>query len=412
MRSLPSRPRLALTLALRRAAVARPLGSAIAMMIASASPAAVAAPSDADEAKAAIARAREATRAGDYQAALEHFEHALRLQPAAKLYFNIAVCHHRLLATETPGSPPYERHRAAAVESYNRYLQAAPDAKDADAVAEVVRALGGTPLSADDPEPWSIELIEPDELPDAPGFDDEWSEDDGPPPSDSQTDSRPQPDGSPPPTKPTPPTRPHGPVGRIGAYFPVLLGSPAQLAEGDEPDLLPMIGLGLRGNAFLGPKRALALGGELSLTSQPIDGESRHRLTGAILAILVESRHPVGRRGRIELGGGGSLGLVSQGLVYTGDAPLRCSPGREASRRGGLVGNARLTVMALLGERRNHELSLRVGPGLALLAKGSKPEMDADGNSCADEPTAFETFGLRDGPALVVSIDLGYAPRF
>lgn len=369
------------------------------------------------EAKAAIGRAREATRAGDYEAALERFEHAARLQPAPKLHFNIAVCHHRLLGDHPAGSRPYEEHRAAAVDAYNRYLQAASEADDAEAVADVVRALGGTPFSAAAPEPWSIELVEPDEVPDAPGFADEWNDEtpvdtseagevsdagEGTVPTEPATDD----------TAPPLSARPHGPMGRFGVFVPLALSSPAQLASSDELRPLPMLGLGLRGNAFLGPGRAVALGGELQLMTQPQSIRARHRMSTAMLGVLIESRHAVGRTGRVELGAGGVVAVATQTLVYRGDMPLRCSPGREASRRNGLWAQARLTVMALLGARRNHELSLRVGPGIAAMSRGSVANADADGSSCTGEPSAFETFGLRDGPALVVSFDLGYAPRF
>jgi hypothetical protein len=107
------------------------------------------------------------------------------------------------------------------------------------------------------------------------------------------------------------------------------------------------------------------------------------------------------------------VGVGWQTLVYTGSDRLRCANGREASQRGGLWSGARLWLAALLGPRRNHELSLRLGPGLAAYAPGSVPaKRDAAGTTCEGEPSAFETFGLRDGAALSVTVDIGYAPRF
>lgn len=358
------------------------------------------------EAKAELSRARAAARSGDYAAALEHFEQARRLQPAAKLHFNIAVCHHRLLGEHEAGSMPYEHHRAAAVDSYNRYLQAAPKADDAAEVMEVVRALGGTPLSADDPEPWSIELVEPDSVPDPPGLDEDWdteTTDEAGTARATETDA--------PGRSPTP-RPPRGPAGRLGGYVPLTFASPVQLGRSEQMRPYPLLGLGLRGNAFLGPRRAVALGGELSLTTQPISARSRHRVSMGTLGVLVESRHPLGRRGRLELGAGGVVAVATQALIYSGDMRLRCSPAREASRRNGLWTQARVTFAVLLGPRRNHELSLRLGPGLTAMSTGSTAATGTDGEPCtAADPSAFETLGLDDGAALVVSFDLGYASR-
>jgi len=356
-----------------------------------------AAPSGGDgAARAAIARAREAARAGDFTAALRHYQEALQLQPSAKLHFNIAVCHHRLMAAASPRSSDYELHRAAAVTAYNRYLEAAPDAPDAGDVAELVRALGGTPLT-DDPEPWTIELVEPNAVPDAPNLYDGTA-----PGSEPATPSS------------TPPARPTAPVlrGRMGVFLPLVTMSPAQLARSSELRPLPTLGLGLRGNAFLGHRRRIALGGEAALTTQPSSARAHHRLTLGWIGVLLEVRHPLAR-GRFEIGGGGVVGVGGQNLVYAGHEPLRCTTKREASQRGGLWTGARLFMAAILGPRKNHELSLRIGPGLAAYAPGSVPaKEDAMGMTCEGEPSAFETFGLRDGAALSVTVDIGYAPRF
>lgn len=358
------------------------------------------------QAKAALDRARQAARAQDFATALRHYEEALRLRPSGKLHFNVGVCHHRLMMGEATGSPAYEEHRAAAVEAYNRYLQASPGATDAEEVAEMVRALGGTPIS-DDPEPWTIELVEPDEVPLPPGLDDAdgdpWAE---PEPDASSTDD------TPPATRPAPP-KPVGPRGRFGPFVPLIVTNPGELARSDELRALPTTGLGLRGNAFLGPRRRLALGGELAVALQPMAARTRHRLHLAYLGVLLEVRHPLGD-GRLEIGGGGTLGLATQSLAYAGDDRLRCAVGRsdEASRRSGLWAGARLYVAAMLGPRRNHELSLRLGPGLGAYPAGSRASVDAEGQSCEGEPSAFETFGIDEGAALVVSVDIGYAPRF
>lgn len=360
--------------------------------------------------RVAVARAREAARAGDFAAALAHYEEALRLRPSAKLHFNIAVCHHRLMMGHATGSPAYEEQRAAAVGAYNRYLEAAPGAADTDEVAELIRALGGTPL-VDDPEPWTIELVEPDAVPDPPRLDDSGGTTTTPttttPAVTTTTPTITEPRATPP-TGPTPPSL----RGRLGVFVPLVLGNPARLAASDELRPLPALGLGVRGNAFLGPQRRIALGGELGLGTQPASAASRHRRSRGWLGVLLEARHSLGR-GRFEVGGGGVVGLGWQSLVYTGPSPLRCAAaGREASRRAGLWAGTRLQLAALLGKRRNHELSLRLGPGLMAMAEGSVASEDADGMTCDTEPSAFAAFGLPDGAALSVTVDIGYAPRF
>ena len=362
--------------------------------------------SGADE-RAAIARARQAAQAGDYTAALQHYEEALRLQPSAKLHFNIAVCHHRLMREAPAGSPEHEAQRAAAVTAYNRYLQAAPRAPDAEEVAELVRALGGTPLSPDYPEPgpeqWKVELVEPDAVPDPPSLYDGTAAE---PASDATSDA--------PPHGRSAPSAGAAPVlrGRMGGFIPLVSVNPSQLAASDELRPLPALGLGVRGNAFLGLRRRIALGGEAAIGTQPASARTRHRLSLGWIGVLLEFRHPLAH-GRFEIGGGGVVGVGWQTLVYTGEDRLRCVTTRDAGGRGGLWTGARLFMAALLGPRRNHELSLRLGPGLAAYAAGTVPaKQDADGMSCDGEPSAFETFGLREGAALSVTVDIGYAPRF
>ncbi len=356
-----------------------------------------------DQAKRdAVDRAREAARRGDFAAALDHYQQALRLGPTAKLHFNVAVCHHQLMVGHAAGSPDYEAQRRAAVDAYNRYLEAAPDAADANEVAELVRALGGTPSPG--PRAWTIERVEPDVVPDPPSLDESW--DDAPAPAELDA-----PTPAPAPAPAGPPARPLV-RGSMGAFVPLSLSNPQRLAQSDALRPLPTLGLGLRGTALLGPHRRVALGGELAAGTQPASARTRHRLGLGWVGVVIEGRHAL-RGGRFEIGGGGVVGLAWQRLVYTGDAPLRCATAkREASARAGLVVGSRLSFAALLGERRNHELSLRAGPGLLALAAGSVASQDATGASCAGEPSAFDAFGLPYGAALSVTLDIGYAARF
>jgi hypothetical protein len=201
------------------------------------------------------------------------------------------------------------------------------------------------------------------------------------------------------------------PRGHLGPFVPLVVSNPRALAASDELRPRPTLGLGLRGGAWVGPSRRIALGGELAVTTQPMSARAHHRLSLGWLGVLLEVRHAL-RDGRFEIGGGGVVGLGWQRLVYAGDAPLRCAAGREASGRAGLWVGSRLLLAALLGKRQNHALTLRVGPGLQAHGAGSVAPQDADGMSCTGEPSAFETLGLPDGAALSVTVDIGYAPRF
>lgn len=369
------------------------------------------APDDtATRAQAEDDRARRAARAKRYRAAIEHYEDALRLEPTAKRYFNLGVCHHRLMMKLAPDSPAYQTHRGAAVDAYNRYLQAAPDADDADAVAEMIRAMGGTPLSAEAPEPWTIDLVEPDQVPDPPRFE-----------NDANDDDRPTPDL---PVDPAPPAKAQGPLLRprwgVGVFVPLSFINPVQAAASDELRPAPNLGLGLSGHGYLGQRRRLHLGGEMALAAQTISARRRHRFSVAYITLVIEGRHTF-RGGRWEIGGGGSIGPGSQALVFTGEPRLPCSVDeREASRRGGLWATGRLYLAALLGKRRNHALTLRIGPGIGVFSRPSiattEPadpnDPEAEPASCSEQPHAFTTFGVSEQAALIFTLDLGYSPRF
>lgn len=370
-------------------------------------------PSEADPARQAVRRAREATRAQDYAAAIEHFREALRLRPTAKIHFNIAVCHHRLMMAQAPDTPAYEEHRSAAVDEYNRYLAADPKASDADEVAEMIRALGGTPRSAEPPQPWLIDRVEPDDVPAPPSFDES---DPGPTPQgpDPTTDDPAPPPVAPPPVAAPVAPRPDGPLTtpRWGLTFsiPSLLINPAQLGRSDRLTAAPTLGVALGGNGFLGTRRRLWLGGETGLSGQPLSAAARPRMSVFHFGLILELHHPL-PGGRWELGGGGMLGFVSQALLFSGTPRLRCAVSqREASRRNGMLAAARFYAAVLLGRRRNHAITFRLGPGVGVLAPGTVA--GGDDEQCAGEPSPFQDLGVDEGASLVLSLDVGYAPRF
>ncbi|MEM9456313.1 MAG: hypothetical protein AAGF11_19175 [Myxococcota bacterium] len=398
---IPCSPRLAMALAgLALGAVPTPIPAHAAVT-----------PDDTTtRAQAADDRARRAARAKRYRAAIDHYEDALRLEPTAKRFFNLGVCHHRLMMKHAPQSPAYETHRGAAVDAYNRYLQATPDADDAQAVKEMIRAMGGTPLSAQAPEPWTIDLVEPDQVPDPPHFENEASH-----------DGRPTPDL---PSEPTPPAADPGPLRQprwgVGVFLPLSFINPVQAAASDELRPAPNLGLGLSGHAYLGRRRRLHLGGEMVLAAQMISAQRRHRFSVAYITLVIEGRHTFGG-GRWEVGGGGSIGPGSQALVFTGEPRWPCSVDeREASRRGGLWATGRLYLAALLGKRRNHAITLRLGPGIGVFSRPSVASTevadpdnpDAEPLRCREQPHAFAAFGVSEQAALIFTLDLGYSPRF
>jgi hypothetical protein len=369
----------------------------------------------ATRAKAAVSAGREAASRRDLTTALERFEEALALRPAASLHFNIAVCHHNLMLAAAPGDEVYESHRRAAIESYGRYLDASPDAEDRasiEATMKELEELGGRPEAEDE---WVIERLDPDDVPVAPALRD--AAEPAPP---AQTEPRPPPGAATPGATP-PESLPL--TGRLGPFVPLTLASLVELSESDEaaaagvPAMraLPGIGLGVRGSAFLGARRRISVGGELWATGQPISSRARPVLVSGALAPTVEYRHPV-LRGRMEIGAGGALGVTLQTLRYAGDTPPSCAVSERGalSTRAGVLLSGRVLLTVLLGERRNHELSLRVSPGLAAFGPASRAKDDdaSQPTPCSELPTPFESLGLSGRAALVVMIDLGYAPRF
>jgi tetratricopeptide (TPR) repeat protein len=358
-----------------------------------AAPPAAAADGDTERARDAFRAGKAAAAEARWTDAIEAFERAAALRPAASIHYNIAVCHHnRMLATSDDDAR--QRDRAAAIDAYVRYLDGAPDAEDRAEVEAAIEQLGGR---ADQSE-WVIERIEPDAAPAALALRD----DDAPPPSSASS-------GDPTPTTPPPLAEPHA-VGRVGPFFPLTIADPLELSRSDTMRLLPGIGLGVRGGAFVTRSHRLNVGGEFAMTGQPVSLRRDISLVTSTLGFVAEYAHPIGSD-KIELGGGGMLGVAVQSLRYRGTTTVVCPLTSKAlSTRGGLLAQARFVLAGVLGDRGQHELALRVSPGVGLFGAGSKGSSDVD--NCDDAPAIFEDVGLRRRAALVVTIDLGYAPRF
>lgn len=387
--------------------------------------------------KVEVANARKAVAAQDFAAAVKHFEAALAIYPSPKLYYNIGVCHHGRAMAAEPGTAEHTEARDAAIASYNKYLELAPDADDVDAVEASVVGLGGRPYSRRN-EDWTPELVHPDDVPDPPtladpllGVEEPIDPADDPtvpldvgPPQDDSSSPQGDPQGDPQggdgrgrngaslgaDTGPVNPARLS-----LGAFIPLMITAPGQLAGSDELSSAPMIGFGFRGGGFLGDRRRINLGGEVALTGQPLGSSDRHIVTSGWLGLTLRYGHPIGER--IELGGGGLIAATGQNLRYTGSDPLRCGvrqSGAISSRTGVLLG-ARFVFAALLGNNKRHVLSLRVTPALAAHGPGTAGQDEGDASMdippCREEPTPFEGFGLEQGASFSLVTDFGYAVR-
>ncbi len=380
---------------LRSTSSASPLASlGLAIAVALASSVATAKPRG--EAEIAVKRAKAAAGKGDYRGALAEFERALALAPTPQLHFNIAVCHHALMLAAEAGSAAAGEHRDAAIAAYRAYLAAAPDADDRADVERIVAEIA--PPAPEDPPP-AVDAPPP-----------------GPPPAlreavtridpTDEAEPEPEPEPTPPPIVST-----RSPA-RVGPFLPVVLAHMGRLGDTNRVERLPLLGLGIRGGAFLGTRERVNLGGEFAVYGQPSDAKARHRLIDAHLAVTTDFGIALGRRRRFELGVGGLLGVLYEGMSRNGTSELTCptaSSGRVA-QRGGLLIGPRLSALLLLGRRRNHELGLRITPALPVMGNGNSGDPPDGVDDCAQTP--FAEAGLPGGAALVTTVDLGYAPRF
>jgi tetratricopeptide (TPR) repeat protein len=349
------------------------------------------------EAAAAVKKAKAAARKGDYVTALAEFGRANAISPSAAVHFNIGVCHHSLMVAADPASPEHATHRDAAITAYRAYLDADPQASDRADVEKIIAEI--TPAAPEDPAP------PPDATPP------------GPPPALREAVTRIDPDPPTPEPQPTPAPMPEtlpserSPA-RVGPFIPVVLAHLGRIGDTNRVEELPLIGLGIRGGAFLGPRARLNLGGELAVYGQPSDGKRRHRLLDAHVAVTVDYGVKLGRKQRFEIAGGGLLGFLYESLHADGAPPVRCPKAADdrVAQRGGLLIGPRLSLLLLLGKRRNHELGLRITPALAVSTQGNEGAAPEGEDAC--EQTPFAEVGLPGGAALVTTVDLGYAPRF
>lgn len=360
------------------------------------------------EAKAAVAEGLRAAARGDCATAVTHFERALELRPAAGIHYNIGVCHHRAMMQAEPNSAEHDEARRAAIVAYNRYLEAAPEAPDRDEVERTVLALGGRPASL--AARWRVDEVEaaPDETDPLPMRDDAGEDTALEDPSVSEVDTAAGPEFGP--TPPLPDQR-DGARARLGFGFVFGIVDMERLVDTDAVRTLPIVGGVIRIDGFLGPAKRLALGGDVVVYGQTATSRDAHVLTGGWADLGLMYEHRVGAAKRLELGGGGFLGLGVQTLRHYGETTVTCpvSGGSRVSRRGSLRVGARFGANLLLGAKRRHELFFRLTPALALRNDGDR---GTDTMACEDEgPNPWAEVGLDSGPALVLTFDVGYAPR-
>jgi hypothetical protein len=372
------------------------LAGSLLAALASAAPAAAAPPADDEarklEARRLVEEARARFDAGDPAGALAKFEAAMAVRPSTKLHYNLGVCHQRLAdAARARGDAGADaRHTAAAVDAFNAYLRAHPDAPDRVAVEDTVRTLGGTPATAPKLRDPLTPAADPQPR-------------DPPTPADS-----PAPEPRDPPTPavaPAAPPEPPPPRGYLGA----LLGfvSQPQLVDRGLLDGAVQGLLVVRGGGRLGARRRVELGGQVWLAVPGQTSAMHLALSSQSLLVDVAYAVPLGSRRRFELPLGGAVGVMREALRVRPGQPLpACADGGAdtlvSARAGGVVGG-RLGFAVLVGPRRNHEIGMHVHLAFIGLGRGT-----AGGSCDRPPPVAAELPRAR----LVITSAVGYAFRF
>lgn len=381
------------------------------LVAALAAPASSDAPADEDRANAreAFVRARAHAAAERYEEAIVGFEEALALRPSPGLHYNIAVCHHRLMMAAPEAATEHETHRRAAVAAYNAYLDAAPTAEDRYAVAATVSELGGRPSVIDEwridggqtktaPLEFREDALEPQETVPPDGTPEVSAEPDGPvqPDEPLHTD----------PTAPlNRPVRGGFPHGFLNVALSVDAHAPVSISNANGVASLPVFGPALRVGGYIGAPRRWSVGGEFAFAAQPTPAKTEHRLTTVQVLAFAEWSAALGRAERFELGVGGTLGIAGQSLRHRGTTPAACPVGgRVVSRRAGISTGVRMLLGALLGDEKQHGVTVRLGPGVGVLSAGSS------GSDCMGTDP-FTEYALDPTP-LLMRADVGYTYRW
>lgn len=344
-------------------------------------------------AKAEVQAARAAFSRGEFQAAIDHYEAAMAILPAPKLHYNIGVCHQRL-SVEASAAEDRTRERDLAVESYNRYLEQNPRAEDRLEVAEIIRELGGVPVTMPSLKPL-FEGEGPGEQADPEQADPEQT-------NPEQTDHEQLVEPQPPVTPKQPPYPSHGRFGIMfaGGYSPMI-------GSADSIDAPGMFALDLHGGGFIGPRRRFLLAAHTMLFSGATLQADGFSFYGYSVGLLGQHTWVVGREGAL-LSFGGVAGLTGQGLGQRENVPppLCSLDGVQiASRTGGLLA-PRFDLGILLGVRRRGMISLLVQPSFAIFGEGPS------GDQCTDGQTPWKVLGVGENWDFQLWAGAGYSFRF
>jgi hypothetical protein len=384
---------------MRRSVIAWLLASVATISVARAAPP-EAAPTQEDEIKAAarneVRLGSEAFQAGDYQAAIDHYEAALALRPAPKLHYNIAVCHQRL-SLSAEASEERARQRELAIDRYNTYLEQNPQAEDRLEVAQTIRDLGGTPVTMPGLKP----LFEGEPEPPDP-------EDDGSveTPADPPVDPPIEPTVEPP-AKP-PPYPHHGRFGvlLVGGFSPAL----SKAAAVDAPGLFA---LDLHGGGFVGKRRRFLLAAHTAVftgATLRADGLSFYGYSVGLLGQQTWALGGVVGREAVQIGFGGLAALTGQGInERTNVPPPLCSVtdrGAQIANRTGAVFAPRFDLGILMGARRRGMIGILVQPSFAVFGDGRT------GAACQADETPWTILGIHRRFQFQLWVGAGFGLRF
>ena len=346
-------------------------------------------------ARAEVRTASTAFSEGDYATAIVHYEAAMAILPAPKLHYNLGVCHQRL-SLEAESSEQRTRERDLAIQSYNTYLEQNPRAEDRLEVAELIRELGGTPVTMPALKPLFEDEPEPE--PEAPDTS----------PAPTQTDAAPAEPATPPdppPAAPPPPLPRHGRFGvnLLGGYSPGFAGA-ALL------DARALFATELYGGGMLGPKRRFLLsahtllyfglgGGQNAGLALPVAGYS--------LGLLGQQNWTTAGQ-RLLLGVGLSAALTGQSVGVREDVEAQsCSLDTlSTARRSGGAFGSRFELALLIGPHRRAHLSAILSPTIAVFGDGPL------GETCEAGETPWTALGLRQRWQLQLWGGGGFGFRF
>ncbi|HVI00092.1 MAG TPA: hypothetical protein VM869_15350 [Enhygromyxa sp.] len=345
-------------------------------------------------AKAEVEAARAAFSRGEYQAAIDHYEAAMAILPAPKLHYNIAVCHQRL-SVEAAAAEDRTRERDLAVESYNRYLEQNPRAEDRLEVAEIIRELGGVPVTMPSLKPL---------------FDGEGEGDGEQPPDDSAEPEQSDPEPPIDPTPPQPPSPrkqpPYPKHGRFGFMF--AGGYSPMVGSADSIDAPGLFAIDMHGGGFIGPRRRFLLAAHTMLFSGATLRPDGFSFYGYSVGLVGQQTWVFGREG-VQLSFGAVAALTGQGLNQREEVPPPlCSLGRGAqiaARTGGLLA-PRFDLGILLGVRRRGAISLLVQPSFAVFGDGPR------GEQCSSGQTPWTALDVRKRWDFQLWAGAGYSFRF